>query len=94
MQSKHWLGDETQAGRIIKKAGGPGRLSNLIQLHTDGKRDRTCIYRWNWPREVGGAGGRIPTSAMELVEKALRRDGIVLTDEDLFPRAYNDRIIR
>jgi hypothetical protein len=87
------LGNNTQAGRIIKKAGGARALSRMIDRYCDAreldeKRHPSAIYRWNYPKDKGGTGGDIPSSCLKLVAKALRREGIFLTERDLLPEVY------
>ncbi len=75
----------SQAERIINKFGG---VPNLVKaLETAGRpRHRQNIYRWTWPRERGGTGGVIPTSALEDVAEAARIEGVLLTPDDFDPR--------
>jgi hypothetical protein len=82
------LGYDTQAGRIIKKAGGFDRLAKLLADHTDHPRDRSCIFRWNKPKDKGGTGGHIPPRMLPHVVQALRADGVLLTPEDIHPDLY------
>jgi len=82
------LGFSTQAGRIIKKAGGFDRLARLLADHTDSPRDRTCVYRWNVPKDRGGTGGFIPARMLPHVAKALRADGVLLSAQDLYPDTF------
>lgn len=79
-----------QAKRVIDRFGGPRRLARILKA-IGRPKDPACIYRWTYPKERGGTGGIIPTSAWNDVLFAARVEGILLTVEDLFPnaKAYN-----
>lgn len=76
----------SQAERIIEKFGGARRLARILK-ETDPKNSLTpsSIYRWLYPKEKGGTGGKVPTQSLETVMRAARFEGILLTTEDLFP---------
>lgn len=69
----------TQAERVIAKFGGAATLAKLIG------RNPTSVYRWMYPKSVGGSDGLIPSSALRLVLDAARREGIFITSDDLYP---------
>ena len=68
-----------QASKIIKKLGGYGRTSRLLGVA------RSTVYRWTWPRSAGGTGGIIPPKMLPSLILAARRDGILLSPQDLYP---------
>ena len=76
------LGPGTQAGKIITKAGGARNLSRLIEFATGIKVDPSAIYRWNYPKDKGGTGGFIPSSAIPKVTAAFRKDRQVVSQKD------------
>jgi hypothetical protein len=76
-----YVDDTTQAGRVIKKFGNARRLAVLMGC------DPSRIYRWMHPRDKGGTGGLIPSSAMEEVLKCARLSGIILSPAELYPMA-------
>jgi hypothetical protein len=81
----------SQARRIADKFGGvPALAKALAELaaatnEARHAREISVIYRWNLPRETGGAGGLVPSSAMQSVLAAAKRQGILLTAEDTAP---------
>jgi hypothetical protein len=74
----------TQAARVFARFGGV-RLLYRAMAEASVPRDISVIYRWNLPRESGGTGGLIPTSAWPDVKVAARRAGIFLNAEDCAP---------
>ena len=68
-----------QAGKIIKKLGGFRRTARLLGVA------RSTVYRWTWPRSEGGTGGIIPPKMLPGLILAARRDGILLSPQDLYP---------
>lgn len=76
----------TQAHRVFLKFGGVTNLFDALTAIGE-PRQLNAIYKWLYPREKGGSDGLVPTSAMPDVLKAARMFGIVLTSEDLDPRA-------
>jgi hypothetical protein len=81
-----YVDDRTQAGRIIKRFGNARRLAALMTKVTGQKCDPSRIYRWMHPRDKGGTGGLIPSSAMEAVLACARAAGIILSAADLSPK--------
>lgn len=80
--SKHIL---TQVYRIVAKFGGHVKLAEALAA-VGRPKSKVTIYRWSHPRSKGGAGGVIPSSALNDIILAARHQGIVLTPEDLDPR--------
>lgn len=76
----------TQVERIARRFGGfPRLIAALNALPDQAKhRHRAQVYRWNHPKSKGGCGGLIPTQALRDVMEAARREGLVITPEDLF----------
>jgi hypothetical protein len=78
----------SQAARIFRKFGGAPQLCKaLAAVGADAARNVSAVYRWNLPKERGGSGGLIPTSAIGDVMRAARLEGIVITPDDLYPLA-------
>jgi hypothetical protein len=75
---------KTQAERVYAKFGGVRNLYKALQA-AGRARHITSIYRWNHPREAGGTGGLVPSSAVPDLLVAARLEGVVLTHEDLYP---------
>lgn len=75
----------SQAQRIIDKFGGAKRLSEILS-HVGKPRDFVTIYRWTYPKSVGGTDGLIPTAAWPDIFLAARFDGVVLSSEEMDPR--------
>lgn len=76
----------SQAQRVIDKFGGHRRLAAILNsIDPKFSRNPTSLYRWTYPRERGGTAGVIPTSALPLIIKAARIEGIFLTAEDFYP---------
>lgn len=69
----------TQAERVILKFDGARKLAKALNL------DPSTVYKWTYPRSKKGCGGIIPSSVIEQVMVAARREGILLTAEDLLP---------
>lgn len=79
-----------QATRVIARFGGVSSLLRALDMVSvsTGERSRSSratIYKWSYPRSRGGTGGLIPASALHLVLKAARLEGILLTADDLNP---------
>lgn len=72
----------TQAARIIAKFGGEARFAAAVGI------DRVSAYKWSYARPYG-ADGLIPSTAVELVQRAARVEGILLTPEDWLPTRAN-----
>lgn len=80
------LPPRSQAQRIVDKFGGARRLASALHAADPSyARHPSNVYRWLYPREKGGTGGVIPTSALPLVITAARIEGIYLTADDLYP---------
>ena len=77
---------ESQAYRIITKLGGVPHLCELFVLIGRPKH-RISIYRWMYPKSVGGTGGHIPTANWPDLLMAARAEGIFLTEAELSPFA-------
>lgn len=81
----------SQASRIAAKFGGVPMLAKALEElatatnNPKHKREISVIYRWNLPKDTGGADGMIPSSAMPSVLLAAKRQGILLTDKDTAP---------
>lgn len=73
----------SQASQIIEKFGSVPALSRALAAAGVG-RDLTTIYKWTYPKDKGGTGGYIPTSAHADIKKAARREGILLTAQDWY----------
>lgn len=75
-----------QAARVFAKFGGvPGLYRAMQALGAPHARNISAFYRWLMPKAKGGTGGMIPSSAMQSVHLAARREGILLTPDDLWP---------
>lgn len=71
-----------QAAKIIELFGGVQALAKVLHSMRV-KIAVTSIYRWTYPKEVGGTGGFIPTRSLPLVLKAAHKIGIFISAEDL-----------
>lgn len=71
----------TQAQRVIAKFGGALKLAAAMDI------DASCVYRWTYPKSRGGSGGVIPGKSIANVLRVARLHGVMLTAEDLDPRA-------
>lgn len=77
-----------QAQSIITKFGGARELARTLKECSDDPADHyepSTIYRWMYPRERGGTGGEIPTSALKVILKCARIAGVMLSSEDIYP---------
>jgi len=74
------------AERVIKKFGNAYRMSEATKLLGNPKlyRSPSVIFRWTYPKEKGGTGGNIPSSAIKAVKAAARIAGVLLLPEDFF----------
>jgi len=86
-----YVDDQTQAGRVIAKFGNARKLAALMEEVTGRRCDPSRIYRWMHPREKGGTGGMIPSSAMGDVMAVARHEGIILTGDDLYPKPLENK---
>jgi hypothetical protein len=75
---------DNQAMRIIDKLGGPYKVAEGIGSHP------STIYRWMYPKGVhSGCGGIIPVKSLQRVLEFARREGILLSEKDVFPFSKN-----
>lgn len=74
------------AASIIRAFGGPdGDLTKGIDaVASITKKDRTRVFRWMRPKDVGGTGGRIPGQQRDVLYEAARRRRLPITAEDFF----------
>lgn len=79
----------TQAELIIRRFGGHKRMAEIFAL-LGMPYNLSTIYRWNYPKEKGGTGGVIPTTAWPEIQKAARLEGVLLKPEDFDP---NGRLV-
>ncbi len=79
MANQKYTPTHQQATRIFAKFGGARRLAKAIG------RDPSAVYKWNYPREIGGTDGLVPTSAIPDINAAADLLGITLTPEDWTP---------
>ena len=68
-----------QAIKISEKWGGLRKMAKAMG------KDPANVYRWAKPREKGGTGGLIPSSAVMDVVDLAERDNVELTAEDWTP---------
>ena len=80
----------TPAERVIQKFGNARDVARALSLAADkGLIDRAqvrtpaTLYKWTWPTERGGTGGRIPASAVPALRIAGRLVGVLIRTEDL-----------
>ena len=72
----------TQAERVIRKFGTAAQLARILKIN------KSTVYRWLWPTDrAGGTGGRIPSDKLEKIMQVARAHGVLLTDEDILPKA-------
>lgn len=67
------------AKKIINLFGGIKPLANAIG------KDPATIYRWTYPKNKGGTDGRIPSSAIQVIQQAANSLGISLTANNSNP---------
>lgn len=88
-------GVSTQAGRVIAKFGGANKLAKAIErlrnVVRKGRRNSSSVYRWLYPVEKGGTGGRIPNKSLAIVIAVARYEGVLLTAQDLDPRTFKNK---
>ena len=58
------------AHTVIKQFGGAPAIADLLGL------PRKYPYRWEWPRERGGTGGRIPQKHHATILRLARERGL------------------
>lgn len=81
-----------QAQSVVAKFGGPRELARTLKACSDDPKDHlhpSTIYRWMYPKEVGGSGGEIPTPALQLILKVARLAGVILSTDDIYPHMVN-----
>ena len=76
---------DSQAARVIRRFGGVRQMSRVM-AYFDRPKNPTTIYRWMYPKEVGGTGGWIPTAAWPDILYVARLEGIILDTADIDPR--------
>lgn len=76
----------TQAHRVFLKFGGVPNLFEALKV-VQRPRQMQAMYKWLYPKDKGGSDGMIPINAMSDILLAARYAGIVLSSEDLDPRA-------
>ena len=69
--------ERTPAARVIEKFGGPRDVARLIGI------DPSRVYRWTYPKERGGTGGRIPQGAWKPLLQAAELVGVELSLTEL-----------
>lgn len=69
----------TQAAKIAAKFGGFPKLAKAV------KRTPATVYRWSYPKNRGGTGGVIPSSATAAVIAAAKRRNIRIPAADWTP---------
>lgn len=77
-----------QAENIIRKFGGPRELARILKAVSENPKDHitpATIYRWMYPRERGGQGGEIPLKSLQIVLRAARLAGVMLSTQDIYP---------
>ncbi len=77
----------TQADLIIDKFGGARRLTEYL-WSAGVEYSYTTVYKWTYTRAKGGTNGRVPTAAWPGVIAAARIAGILISAEDMDPRAF------
>lgn len=82
-----------QAVRIFEKFGGPLRLFSALKV-VGAPVGISSIYRWSYPKEVGGTGGHIPPRSWSAILLAAKLEGVLITSEDMDPRtASTDKVV-
>jgi hypothetical protein len=66
------------AHKIIAKLGGEKTVAELLGLELSG------VYRWSYPRDRGGTGGRIPARHIKPLIAAAKARGKRLSLNDFF----------
>lgn len=74
-ESKHPL---YPAQHVIDKCGGVTRTAELAGVH------QSWVYRWTYPKDKGGTGGRIPAEAQHNLLAAAHRGQIEISPADFF----------
>ena len=84
---RHGRPTYNQAQKIIAKFGGEANLASAMTEAGTPVSRITC-YRWGYARPYG-SDGLVPSSAIDRVQRAARREGIILTDDDWRPERIN-----
>lgn len=71
------------AQSIIHKLGGEAAVSAIT------KTASTAPYRWQYPRDKGGTGGRIPQRYHPVLLNYAQEHAIALSAEDFLPPDYS-----
>lgn len=69
------------ASTILKKLGGPTKISRGIGIH------RVRVSNWARPKESGGTGGVVPQRHIPALLAYAKSIGEELGPEDFFPSA-------
>jgi len=69
------------AANLIKKSGG----HNVVSKWTGATL--TSVYRWTYPKDKGGTGGRVPQDRIQTWIEAAKQHGIKLKLSDFFGEA-------
>lgn len=83
MQNSSYPQTETQAARIT-------RICGVEKLAKWTGRSTTQVYRWDYPRDKGGAGGVIPAIHHQAILNGARAENIDLTTDDFFAEHLPD----
>lgn len=71
--------EDSPAHRILNKFGGPtGFLKLAKRVCPEYVIHKSTVYRWLWPKDLGGTGGVIPGPALRDILILARYDGILL----------------
>jgi hypothetical protein len=70
------------AATIIKKLGGEAVVAEITATAL------SAPYRWQYPRERGGTGGRVPQRHHRLLLAYARQRGISLSAEEFLPSEH------
>ena len=88
---QHFISQEilaTQAFRLLEKFGGARGLVRALARVGEYKNP-SSVYRWLYPKEAGGTGGLVPSKMWPAIMRASRIEGVLLTPEDMDPRAVH-----
>lgn len=70
---------EAPAAKVVRLFGGAPALAAALKL------GKTQVYRWSYPKEDGGADGRVPSKHHAAILDLARHRGIALSLADLDP---------
>lgn len=68
------------AEQVIEKCGGVANTARIVG------RSQSWVYRWTYPKDKGGTGGRVPQSAQLKLLEAAGRGEINIQPVDFFPK--------